>query len=1451
MQLPESRSALHSSGQRPRHPLALLTLALLLALRFHAQAVTTFPDEAAYPLLPGQKVSVYHCEGRILDSNADGLISTTDMRYRVFVPPQYKPNANPLVRYPVILWLHGLGAEGNNNTSQLSSDKVEVLQLVDEPNRYNYPCILVAPQRQSGLWYSSNRDQVFDILESIEATYPIDRKRIYITGVSYGSFGTWGFLTHRSVTDRFQWAAGVAIAGNGSSDGSAALAGTLAGFPLWVFHAQNDTTVDVYSSNGSDVMVNKIRQAGGSPIYTRFASGNHSASVWHSAYGTPALLPWLMSQRLETETVLDKKETTWQQPDVCITGYRVGTTLEMEGILSESGTASPQVNFWNSKVTSRTASTTITHSGSTVTFAAGSFTAADVGSKLFLNSNAFDTWTGYMITSVVSSTQVKVSPNLPADLTGSYEVCPPGHYRNPQLVTGTSTWTTSGVTLAAGTNVIGVTGTGSSYSSNGLGGLTSFGGRTVTINYAAPTGDLIPPQLTVSGPVIETTQTSIVLSGSASDNVGVTSLSWTTDHDGSGTMSGSSWTTAPIPLDRGNNIVTIKALDAAGNSAVKILRVVSNTVPVASTVSASTQRDTGTVIDVLPAASDADAQPQALSVSAVGAPLHGTAALFGHRISYMPNPGFLGVDSFSYTVSDGLKTATAQVTVQVTGTAIASEQTWFSQDFSSSSNLIDYYNVSPGPDKFNDISPELNGGTWSIDTGKLKLVRAVSSGSDAGAGMTRYTDLSGPPQFVKMSFDFTLSGVTSTNVAADIDLGNFTSVVDYSLNPSNSAMHNRLSLSGRGNGIVALSLSGLLSPTFPTDGASHQVAWYVNASGATKWYRGADNYLYQVAPNCSSLWLDGVLLWNNIARITYTGSSLADFRIRSNTPNAITITFDNIALAEQTVTFGASNQPPVANDDTVSTSEGVPLAGATAINVLSNDTDPDVPAQQLTISSYSSPTPNNGTVALVSGKLEYTPAPGFFGQDTISYTISDGFAQDSANVSITVVKTSTADDLNSFQIGGVNIGSGVTGGSRVLANGQWEIKGKGSWPGTSQDAFHGELKSINGDFEVAFRITELQTASSGRIGLVAREGFGPGDRMQAISLGFDRIVRHSNRATANGAVSESAGSGGWPIPGSWLVIRREGSKLTSAITLDDGIYQQSVENTFAGLSTTLQVGIWVTGDSAGTTEGRAVVESFGADQSTTLFTQNFDRWVTQGALDDYRNASPNQGQLRDISADLADPNTGIIGGGIWSIESSADYAAHYNGRLKLVRQTTTGQGGTSGTNGAGFTRLYMGNTPQKLAVSFRLSLTGVAANNDIGLLDIGPINTVTDYSGSTPNVAVGNRLVFKAAGTGQYKFLLNALETPLYPANGTELQVQWYISQAAGTTNYFGPDGTLQSLAQGTSDLWINGTKITALDNAPKNAVWTGSSLGGCRFRVMTDQPVTVTVDNLDMTPIQ
>lgn len=119
-----------------------------------------------------------------------------------------------------------------------------------------------------------------------------------------------------------------------------------------------------------------------------------------------------------------------------------------------------------------------------------------------------------------------------------------------------------------------------------------------------------------------------------------------------------------------------------------------------------------------------------------------------------------------------------------------------------------------------------------------------------------------------------------------------------------------------------------------------------------------------------------------------------------NGPDEITYTVTdpdgNTSSTTVSVTVNPVNDDPVANDDTAATDLNTPVV----IEVLGNDTDVDGD----TLSILGTPTSADGTVTVnPDGTITFTPNPGFTGDATITYEITDGNGgTDTATVTVTV-----------------------------------------------------------------------------------------------------------------------------------------------------------------------------------------------------------------------------------------------------------------------------------------------------------------------------------------------------------------------------------------------------------------------------------------------------------------
>ncbi|UTF61348.1 Ig-like domain-containing protein [Gilvimarinus sp. DA14] len=369
-----------------------------------------------------------------------------------------------------------------------------------------------------------------------------------------------------------------------------------------------------------------------------------------------------------------------------------------------------------------------------------------------------------------------------------------------------------------------------------------------------------------------------------------------------------------------------------------------NDPPVAVNDNVTVSEDSGaTVIDVL--ANDSDVESDLLSVTAVTQPSNGTVALVNGEVRYTPDANFTGQDTFTYTVSDGnggTDTGTVTVTVDPENDppVAVNDNVTVSED--SGATVIDVL--------ANDSDVE----------GDLLSVTAVTQPSNGTVtlvnGEVRYTP------------DANFTGQdTFTYTVSDGNGGTDTGTVTVTVDPENDppvAVNDNVTVSEDSGATVI----DVLANDSDVEGDLLSVTAVTQPSNGT------------------------VTLVNGEVRYTpdanFTGQDTFTYTVSDGNGGTDTGTV--------TVTVDPENDPPVAVNDNVTVSED---SGATVIDVLANDTD--VEGDLLSVTAVTQP--SNGTVALVNGEVRYTPDANFTGQDTFTYTVSDGNGgTDTGTVTVTV-----------------------------------------------------------------------------------------------------------------------------------------------------------------------------------------------------------------------------------------------------------------------------------------------------------------------------------------------------------------------------------------------------------------------------------------------------------------
>jgi len=229
------------------------------------------------------------------------------MPYRLFVPDGYKRSKS----YPLVVFLHGGGERGTDNEKTLTANQGGTIWAMPK-EQARHPAFVLVPQARDkwdgGFGLTRGPDnklslaRVFETTDDLKTAHSllmkvldevqnIDRKRLYVIGLSQGGFGAWNW----NIAYPKLFAAMVAIAGGADP----AAVKVLKDKPVWAFHAASDPVIPVsYGRN----TIEALKAAGGQPRYTEYDASTYFYPMahfsWVPAFQDTAMRDWLYSQSL-------------------------------------------------------------------------------------------------------------------------------------------------------------------------------------------------------------------------------------------------------------------------------------------------------------------------------------------------------------------------------------------------------------------------------------------------------------------------------------------------------------------------------------------------------------------------------------------------------------------------------------------------------------------------------------------------------------------------------------------------------------------------------------------------------------------------------------------------------------------------------------------------------------------------------------------------------------------------------------------------------------------------------------------------------------------------------------------------------------------------------------------------------------------------------------------------
>lgn len=196
-------------------------------------------------------------------------------------------NIDKTKKYPLVIFLHGDGGQGGGTLADL-----EILAMGELPKELQvkalaYNFIVLAPQMSGG--WTKEINHVGKMIE-LAQSLPVDNTKIYLTGISRGGEGVWGWPSWSADNARKLAALIPVCAVPGRDIGSYCSIGNV---PIWAFHAKDDAPVSYKHTENTIANIEKC--IGHKEINTTYYdTGGHW--IWGKVYGQDDLFTWMLSK---------------------------------------------------------------------------------------------------------------------------------------------------------------------------------------------------------------------------------------------------------------------------------------------------------------------------------------------------------------------------------------------------------------------------------------------------------------------------------------------------------------------------------------------------------------------------------------------------------------------------------------------------------------------------------------------------------------------------------------------------------------------------------------------------------------------------------------------------------------------------------------------------------------------------------------------------------------------------------------------------------------------------------------------------------------------------------------------------------------------------------------------------------------------------------------------------
>lgn len=229
------------------------------------------------------------------------------VKFRLRIPPGFRKNPHGDTKYPLVVWFHGMGENGDDNKRQLAHMH-HALNVLTGENAKDF--FILAPQCsvEDQYWSTPSTKQTDiedspvwiagEVVENLLEEFPIDRDRVSLVGFCSGIFGV-----HRMLQDHPDMFSAAVFISRGLPDNQ--YGNIITNVHIKFFYGINDNSVKKEEIHKYVEAVNEQGGQASVVICENEAGDRHNS--WRAAFVKYKAFEWMISQRRNQKEIKNEE----------------------------------------------------------------------------------------------------------------------------------------------------------------------------------------------------------------------------------------------------------------------------------------------------------------------------------------------------------------------------------------------------------------------------------------------------------------------------------------------------------------------------------------------------------------------------------------------------------------------------------------------------------------------------------------------------------------------------------------------------------------------------------------------------------------------------------------------------------------------------------------------------------------------------------------------------------------------------------------------------------------------------------------------------------------------------------------------------------------------------------------------------------------------------------------